>query len=75
MNKNIQSNKINLLRIDPASVSGPFQDATVWPGGMACRVKTFGPNSYSSTAGLDILLTEYLDPAIPGILEDELLIK
>jgi DUF1680 family protein len=87
MNKNIQSNKINLLRLDPASVSGPFQDATVRPGGMACRVKTFGPNSYSSTAGLDILLTEFPDPAgkasyfllpdpaIPGIVEDELLIK
>jgi uncharacterized protein len=87
LNKNIDPETLNLLRLDPESVTGPVEDQTIRPNGIACRIKVWNPNSYSSTADTELLLTEFPDPAgrasyfllpdptVPGIVKDELILK
>ena len=87
LNKNISPENIRLLRIDPESITGPFSDSTLRPNGMACRVKAWDPNEYSSTPNLELLLTEFPDPdglssyfILPDpkskvLVDDELLVK
>jgi len=52
------------ITIDPTSLEGPIDDATIRPKGMACRVRAWSPGKYSPTAepDLTLLLTEFVDP-------------
>jgi hypothetical protein len=80
---------LRLLVIDPASIEGPVKDDTVRPGGMACRVKAWGPGAWypHGKPNLTLELTEFADPAaeftcfkVPNpnerqLVEDELRIR
>ena len=85
LNKNIDPEVIKLLRLDPNSISGPIEDDTIRPHGMACQIKVWNPKSYRSVADTELKLTEFPDPDgrasyfllpnpnVDGIVEDELL--
>ncbi len=55
---------LRLITIDPATLSGPTRDDSVRPGGLACRVKAWGPAVWypMSATSLDLRLTEFADP-------------
>jgi uncharacterized protein len=46
----------------PESIEGPFPDAGVRPGGMACRIKAFLPGCNCEKPDASFLLTEFPDP-------------
>jgi len=49
--------------LDLTSLEGPVKDATVRPGGLACKVKAWGPGADRKKApNLELVLTEYADP-------------
>ena len=56
---------LRLLVIDPKSLEGPFKDDAVRPGGMACRIKAWGPGAWypGGKPGLALELSEFADPA------------
>ncbi|MBN1419365.1 MAG: glycoside hydrolase family 127 protein [Planctomycetes bacterium] len=51
--------------IDPATLEGPQPDASVRPGGTACRVRAWKPGAWYPMAAHDftLVLTEYPDPS------------
>jgi len=55
---------LRLLTIDPATLQGPVDDDSVRPGGLACRVKAWGPGKWYPMAPTDytLTLTEFPDP-------------
>jgi DUF1680 family protein len=55
---------LRLLTLAPNSLEGPQPDATL-PGGVACRVKAWGPGRWYPHAkpDLSLTLTEFPDPA------------
>ncbi|NOY42294.1 MAG: hypothetical protein GXP26_10720 [Planctomycetes bacterium] len=55
---------LRLITLDPSSLEGPVNDDTVRPGGLACKVRAWGPGVLYpfSKAGLRLTLTEYPDP-------------
>jgi DUF1680 family protein len=55
---------LRLLTLDPKSLEGPVPDDAL-PGGVACRVKAWGPGKWYPHAKpeLNLTLTEFPDPA------------
>ena len=55
---------LRLIAIDPKSLEGPIADDTVRPGGMACRLRAWGPGQWYPFAETDLSLTlsEFPDP-------------
>ncbi len=62
LNPNINANQLKLLRLDPASASGPVENTAVRPGGIACRIKMWSPEQYAGSPDCDVILTEFADP-------------
>lgn len=62
--KNLGPMDLRLITLDTASIEGPLPDNSVRSGGMACRVKAWGPGSWypMSARDLELTLTEYADP-------------
>ena len=51
------------LRLDATSLTGPVQDDTVRPGGLACRARAWsGGRDGEQRPDLTLLLTEFADP-------------
>jgi uncharacterized protein len=63
-NEKLAGMDLKEITIDPASVEGPIDDATIRPGGQACRVRAWSPGKWSPTTAPDLtlLLTEFADP-------------
>jgi DUF1680 family protein len=55
---------LRLMTIDPASLEGPLPDDSVHPGGLACRLRAWGPGRWYPHAptDLELTLTEFPDP-------------
>jgi hypothetical protein len=55
---------LRLITIDPGSIEGPIPDDSVRPGGLACRVRGWGPGVWYPQAktSLQLRLTEFPDP-------------
>jgi DUF1680 family protein len=64
-NEKLKDIDLRLVTIDPTSLEGPVADDSVRPGGMACRVKAWGPGVWYpfSERDLELTLTEFADPA------------
>ncbi|MBI5820146.1 MAG: glycoside hydrolase family 127 protein [Verrucomicrobia bacterium] len=62
---NLANTDLRLLVIDPKSVEGPFEDNSVRPGGVACRVKAWGAGAWypGGKPNLTLELSEFADPA------------
>ncbi|NUQ65221.1 MAG: glycoside hydrolase family 127 protein [Pirellulales bacterium] len=56
---------LRLITLDPSSPEGPIADTTVRPGGIACKVKAWGPGKWypHGKPELELLLTEFPDPS------------
>jgi len=63
-NKGLDDVDLRLVTIDPATLEGPREDDSVHPGGLACRVRAWGPGKWYPAAprDLDLVLTEFADP-------------
>lgn len=63
-NQSLENFDLRLLVIDPTTFSGPIQDGSVRPGGLAYRVKAWPPGAWYPQVPptLDLLLTEFTDP-------------
>jgi hypothetical protein len=55
---------LRLITIDPVSLEGPLPDDAVHPGGVACRLRAWGPGRWYPHAPTDLELTlsEFPDP-------------
>ncbi|GAB4129525.1 beta-L-arabinofuranosidase domain-containing protein [Thermopirellula anaerolimosa] len=55
---------LRLLTLQPESLEGPFSSDAVHPGGLACRVKAWGPGDWYPHAAprFTLTLTEFPDP-------------
>jgi len=56
---------LRLLTIVPESLTGPFRDDSVRPGGLACEVKAWSPGAWYPQAqpAYTLRLTEFPDPS------------
>lgn len=77
---------LRLIVLDPQSLEGPIADDSVHPGGLACRVRAWGPGQWYPFAKTDLALTltefpdpqgeavyfKVPDPNAPGLVDDEL---
>jgi hypothetical protein len=62
-NSSVGDTDLGGITIAPDSTSGPVEDATVRPDGLACRVKAWSPGrKVSASPDLDLVLTEFADP-------------
>lgn len=63
-NPSLEGEDLRLITIDPATLSGPYPDTTVHPGGLACRIKAWRTTSWYPFAAHDweLQLTEFPDP-------------
>ncbi|NMC19519.1 MAG: hypothetical protein GYA33_03780, partial [Thermogutta sp.] len=55
---------LRLLTLQPESLEGPFPSDAVRPGGLACRVKAWGPGDWypGGAPRFTLTLTEFPDP-------------
>ena len=62
--KDLANVDLRLLTIAPASLEGPIADATVRPGGLACKLQAWPPGAWYPHAApsQSLVLTEYADP-------------
>ena len=87
LNPQIPVEHLNLIRLDPTSITGPEPHHQIRPDGLMCRAKAWSTESYIGQPDLDIVLTEFPDPQsrqtfvlVPNpkdraIVEDELVLK
>ncbi|MGQ9573774.1 MAG: beta-L-arabinofuranosidase domain-containing protein [Thermoguttaceae bacterium] len=63
-NKDLGPIDLRLLTIKPESLEGPIPDAAVRPGGLACKIRAWGPGAWYPLAPADkeLVLTEFADP-------------
>lgn len=63
-NPALAEENLRLITLDPASLSGPFPDDTVEPGGLACTVRAWRTTAWYPMAKTDweLTLTEFPDP-------------
>jgi len=63
--KDLAKVDLRLLTVAPATLEGPIADATVRPGGLACKLRAWSPGDWypHSAPGLALVLTEFADPA------------
>jgi hypothetical protein len=63
--KDLANVDLRLLTIAPASLEGPIADATVRPGGLACKLQAWPPGAWYPHAApaQALVLTEFADPA------------
>ncbi len=63
--KNLAAVDLRLLTLDPSSLEGPVSDDAVRPGGLACKVRAWGPGTWYPHAKPDrqLVLSEFADPA------------
>jgi DUF1680 family protein len=58
--------RLNGMYIDPATITGPFPDASVRPDGLACQIKAWTPGEWTNVPfaekKLTLTLTEFADP-------------
>lgn len=60
----LEKEDLRLVTIDPATLSGPFPDDSVRPGGLMCKVKAWKTTNWYPMTGHDweLTLTEFPDP-------------
>ncbi|MGQ9912970.1 MAG: beta-L-arabinofuranosidase domain-containing protein [Thermogutta sp.] len=60
----LKDTDLRLLTLQPESLEGPFPNDAVHPGGMACRVKAWGPGDWypHGSPRFTLTLTEFPDP-------------
>jgi hypothetical protein len=63
--KDLANVDLRLLTIAPGSLEGPIADATVRPGGLACKLQAWPPGAWYPHAApaQKLVLTEFADPA------------
>jgi hypothetical protein len=63
--KDLATLDLRLMTLVPGALEGPVKDDSVRPGGLACKVQTWGPGAWYPQAKPDrqLVLTEYPDPA------------
>jgi uncharacterized protein len=62
-NPGLEKVDLSQIRLDPTSCAEPVADTTIRPDGIACPVRTWGPQSNAAAApDLNLLLTEFADP-------------
>ncbi len=63
-NKAVKGMDLRLITLDTTSIEGPIADASVRPGGTACRVKAWGPGAWypGAKCNLELTLSEFTDP-------------
>ena len=62
LNPQIPAEHLNLIRLDPTSITGPEPHNQIRPDGLICRAKAWSAESYIGEPDLDIVLTEFPDP-------------
>ena len=86
-NPALETEDLRLITIDPATLSGPYPDDRLRPGGLSCKVKAWRTTNWYPMARHDweLVLTEFPDPGgeaayfhvpnprAPAFLQDELI--
>ncbi|MBX7259862.1 MAG: glycoside hydrolase family 127 protein, partial [Candidatus Hydrogenedentes bacterium] len=65
VNPGLEKEDLRLITIDPKTLTGPFPDDSVRPGGMACKVKAWRTTEWYpfSAHTWELTLTEFPDPS------------
>lgn len=65
VNPALEKEDLRLITIDPKTLTGPFPDDSVRPGGMACKVKAWRTTEWYpfSAHTWELTLTEFPDPS------------
>lgn len=64
-NKDVKTEQLREITLDPKSLQGPEKNSTVRPNGTACRLRAWGPGKYDRglvAPDMELLLTEFADP-------------
>ncbi len=63
-NDQLKDTDLRLITIDTDSIEGPFEDESVHPNGLGCRIKAWGPGVWYpfSKQDLELTLTEFAAP-------------
>ena len=63
-NEALKGENLRALTLDPSSLSGPFPDDSVRPGGLMCKIKAWRTTSWypHGRPEFELVLTEFPDP-------------